>query len=302
MNIAIKNLLSLFVMSFISICALSAHAERYHIIAGSSDKGLHEIEKQNVHLGFSSILNEVLLTEDIRCTIKSYENIDELVTAMQKKEINAFFGSAIEYLDLEPYLIDTHLATAYFDNKLTSSVFLIVRKDSSYHKLEDLKGKTLALKKWYVGVGDISSYYLDTKLMEKQLPVTEHYFSEVLKAETTNRAIVDLFFNKVDAALVTEHQFNVATSLNPQLKKDTRILMASEPYIMLLVAMGKHTPSEFVQPIINSFLETANNPKGRAVLRLMKIERLGKVEVGMLDNVRELMHRHKTLKAKRAIK
>jgi len=293
----VKYLLQLFICGFISVCAVSAHAEKYHVIAGSSDKGLHEMEQQNVHLGFTNVLNEVLSTEDIRCSVKSYNNVAEMVNAMQKKEINAFFGSAIEYLDLEPYLLDTHLSSAYFGNNLTSKVLLLVGKDSNYHKLEDLKGKKIALKKWYAGVGDISTYYLDTKLMEKQLPVIEHYFSKVLETNTANRAVVDLFFNKVDAALVTEYQFNIATSLNPQLKKGIKILKASEPYLMLLVALAKDTPSELIQPIQTSFLETANNAKGRAVLRLMKIERLGKVEVGMLDNVRELMHQYKTLKA-----
>ena len=275
--------------------AVPAAAEPYHLIAGSSALGFLENEKQNVNLGFRSVFNEVLASENIKCDFKNFDNSDELASAIKNNQANAFFGSPLEFLKSEAYLRTTPIASSVFSNQLKLRILLVVRKDSGIDSLQQLKNKKLTTQKWLEL--DMGGLYLETLLLENKLPVTKNFFSEIQNTDTSNRALVDLFFKKTDATLINENQFDIAAELNPQLRMQTKILMASEPYLIFLAAMSKNTPEEEVGGIKKSLFSMHKTAKGRGVLNLMKIQKFQEISLNELDNVRALVAKNEKLKA-----
>lgn len=273
---------------------VSAQAEPYQFIVGSSALGLRENDKQTLNLGFKTVFNELLSTSDVKCNFQSFDSSEELAIAISKNQVNAFFGSPIEFLRSEPFLQSSPIASGVYGNQLKYKILLLVRKDSGISSLEQLQGKRLSTQKWVAR--DMEGLYLETLLLEHKLPITQNFFSQIQNNETTNSALVDLFFKKVDAALVNESQYEVAAELNPQLRAQTQILEASEPYIIFVTAFTKGMPEQKITDIKNSLFSVEKTSAGRNVLRLMKAQGFKEISVGELDNVRALIAKNKRLK------
>lgn len=290
-----KRFMCLWVLS--NLLFVSAQAEPYQLIAGSSALGLRENDKQTLNLGFKKVFNELLSSSDVTCDFQSFDSSEELAAAISKNQVNAFFGSPIEFLRSEPFLLSSPIASGVYGNQLKYKILLLVRKDSGIKALEQLQGKKLSTQKWVAR--DMEGLYLETLLLEHKLPTVKRFFSQIQNNETTNSALVDLFFKKVDAALVNESQYEVAAELNPQLRAQTQILEASEPYIIFVTAFTKSMPEQKITDIKNSLFSVEKTSAGRNVLRLMKAQGFQEISVTELDNVRALITKNQRLKTQK---
>jgi len=279
---------------FCSLLASAADSVPYTIIAGSSFIGTRENSKQNVHIGFSSVFNEMLSSENIKCEFRDFDSSEELAEALKKNQINSMFGSPLEFIKSESLLMSSPLVSGVISNQQKSKILLLVRKDSEISAIEQLKNKKIASQKWVIQ--DLGGLYLDTLLLEKKLPTADIYFSEIIKTQTSNAALVSLFFKKADVALLSESEFNIAAELNPQMRAQTRILIASEPYLVIVAALTKNTPADQTNAIKKNLLSIENTSKGKNILRLMKMDGLREINLTDLNNVRELVEKNKQLK------
>jgi hypothetical protein len=284
-----------FISAIFSLVTTTVSAEPYHLVAGSSALGFRENDKQNVNLGFNSAFNTLLSSENVKCDFKSFDSSEELAKAISKQQVNGFFGSPIEFLQSETYFLTNPLASGVFGQKLKSKILLVVRKDSGINSIEQLKGKKLSTQKSIAS--DVGGLYMETLFLEHQLPSMKNFFSEIQNSETSNTALVDLFFKKVDVTLMSETQFDIATELNPQLRAQTKILEASEPYLIFVAALSKNTPEQEVNGIKNSLFNVHKTAKGRNILNLMKMQGFQEIASTELDNVRALVEKNKRLKA-----
>lgn len=285
------------------LCCLmmsAAHAETYHLIAGSSVLGFRENDKQNVNIGFSTAFNEILSSENVKCDFKSTDTSEELYAAIQANQVNAFFGSPVEFIQAEQYFLDSPIASGIFANQLKYKNYLLVRKDSGINSITQLKSKRLVTTKWTTG--DLGGLYLETLLLENKQVLPKRFFSEILTPDTSNRALVDLFFKKADVALINENQFNIAAELNPQLRSNIKILSESEPYLIFVTALSKNTPAQEAEAIKNSLLTVHKTSKGRSVLNLLKLQGFQEISKTDLDNVRALIAKNKRLKAEQNVR
>lgn len=277
----------------ILVCSFS-FADTYHVIAGNSKLGYREKDQENVNLGFKSAFNTLLAQDEIQCDFKLFDSIDELTKAISNNQVNAFFGSPIEYLRTEDFFNKDALVSATFgDGKTKYKVLLLVSKDSKIQSLSELKDKRLSTNR--LSVHDIPGLYLETTLLEKGYGHMKQFFSEIIYTDTSNGALVNLFFDKADAVLVTEMQFNISVELNPQLRKQTLVIAESEPYINFVAALSKTTPQEQVKKINKGLLSVEKTAKGRHVLNLMSIKSFNGIADKEFNNLRNLMKKYQGL-------
>lgn len=290
------NKICVYFLIVISHLTSVAFADPYHLVAGSSALGLLENDKQNVTLGFSSAFNSMLGTLNVKCDFKSFDSSDELAKAIEQNQVNAFFGSPVEFLKAESYFLENPIASGIIGNQLKSRILLVVRAESEIKSLAQLRGKKLSIQKFIAN--DLGGLYLETLLLENKLPLIKNFFLETQSSETSNRALVDLFFKKVDATLLSENYFQIAVELNPQLLLQTRILVASEPYLIFVAALRKGTPPQEIDGIKNSLLNVNKTAKGKSILNLMKVQGFKEISLNDLSNVRDLIAKNQQLKLK----
>lgn len=292
-----RNLINIlvYVLALSGLVSTPLHAGPYHLIVGNSTLGLLENEKQNVNLGFNSAFNELLTSENVRCDFITYDSSAALALAIQNNQVNAFFGSPMEFLGSEQFLIAKPMVSGIVNKKLKGRVFLVARKESNINTLQQLKGARFSAQK--LAIDDVGGLFLETLLLENKLPPAKKLFLEVKEVDTSNQALIDLFFKKTDVTLVGETEFEIAAELNPQLRLQTKVIAASEPYLIFVTAARKGLPAEEFNSIKNALLNVNNTAKGRKVLSLMKVDGFQEVSLNDLENVRALISKHQRLKA-----
>lgn len=272
----------------------------FALVVGSSVIGTRENSKQDVHLGFNALFNSLLASENIQCEFKDFDKPDYLKEAIKNKEVNGMFGSPLEYIQSEVWLTNAYLMSGSIYHQYKSKILILVRKDSGINSIEQLNGKKIAAQ---IGViQDLGGLYLETSLLEKNLPLPSVYFSEIIKTDTSNVALVNLFFKKADVALMSESEFNVAAELNPQMRIQTRVIQASEPYITFVSATSKSVPTEKMEAIKKALLNVEKSNKGRSVLKLLKLDGFKIIGLNELENVRALVEKNRQLKAFKDVK
>ena len=278
-------------------CALviAADSTPYTLIVGSSVIGTRENAKQDVHLGFNTLFNGLLAVDNIRCEIVDFDNSDELFEALKKNEINSVLGSPLEFIKSESYLTKEYLISGLVSRHYKSRIIILVRKDSEINSIEQLKGKKIAVQR--AVIQDLGGLYLETLLLEKKLPAARMFFSEILKPDTSNVALINLFFKKVDMALMSESEFNIAAELNPQMRSQTKVIAASEPFVSFVAATAKIMPPEKMEAIKKSLLNVEKSSKGKNMLRLLKVDGFQVIDLNELASVRALIAKNVQLKS-----
>ena len=267
----------------------------YALVVGSSVIGTRENNKQDVHLGFNALFNSLLASENIQCEFKDFDKSEYLKESIKNKEVNGMFGSPLEYIQSEIWLTNTYLMSGFINDHYKSKILILVRKDSEINSIEQLKGKKITAQRGVIQ--DMGGLYLETILLEKKLPLPSVYFSEIIKTDTSNVALVNLFFNKADVALMSESEFNIAAELNPQMRIQTKVIQASEPYISFVSATSKSVPTEKMEAIKKALLNVEKSNKGRSVLKLLKLDGFKIIGLNELENVRALVEKNRQLKA-----
>lgn len=272
-----------------------AASEPFTLIVGSSVIGTRENSKQDVHLGFNALFNHMISEENIQSEFKDYDKSDLLMQALKNNEVNAMFGSPLEYIQSESWLFDGYLISGLIGKQYKSKMLILIRNDSEIKTIEQLKGKKIAVQRGVIQ--DLGGLYLETLLLEKNLALPAQYFSEIVKTDTSNVALVNLFFKKVDVALMSESEFNVAAELNPQMRLQIKAIESSDSYINFVAATTKAVPIDSREAIKNTILAIEKSAKGRNMLRLLKIDGFKLINLNELTSVRALVEKNKQLKA-----
>jgi ABC-type phosphate/phosphonate transport system substrate-binding protein len=297
-NIRMKSFLTkllLLVSALSSAMVAAADYSPYIVTVGSSIIGTRENSKQDVHLGFNSILDSLLAADNIKCEFKDFDKTEYLTEAIKKNEINSMFGSPLEFIKSESYLTSAYLMSGVIGSNYKSKIIILVRKDSGIDTIEQLNGRKIAAQSGVIQ--DLGGLYLETLLLEKRLPESHKFFSETMKTETSNIALVSLFFKKVDMALMSESEFNIAAELNPQMRLQTKVIAASEPYLTFVAATSKNMPADKMDAIKKGLLNVEKTSKGKSILRLLKVDGFQVIGLNELASVRELIAKNKQLNA-----
>lgn len=111
--------------------------------------------------------------------------------------------------------------------------------------------------------------------------------------DSPSKAILKVFFRQSDAALITKEAFILACELNPQLKKDIRVICESPPlipFIFILRPSAKADPDRMLLEKI--ILDIGNSKAGRQILMIIQSSNLVKKPVSILDTTYKFLNEH----------
>ncbi len=146
------------------------------------------------------------------------------------------------------------------------SLFLLVKTNSGYSSLKDLKGKVLALPQ--NKRSRLMEIWLDNILLKGRHGIYSKYFKTVQQASKGSNAVLDLFFGKIDACVVDEEVFQTMSELNPQLSKSIKILRRSKPLISTIVCLNRNLDKNIQEEVYNLAKHFTDNTKGKQLLKL----------------------------------
>lgn len=161
----------------------------------------------------------------------------------------------------------------YKDNNQNRFVILIKKENpaTSVHELKNLE----------VGIQqDDRIMHLYTKLNIPDAKIVDY--------KTRSKIVLDLFFSKLDVAIVPLRNFQLAVELNPQVGHNIKILQRTRYLSNGVGLFRKEFPKAQRENIYKKGLGIFNTEKGKQMMVVYKMETLVKTPVSSLQNAQKL--------------
>jgi ABC-type phosphate/phosphonate transport system substrate-binding protein len=151
--------------------------------------------------------------------------------------------------------------------------YLISRKDKGFDKLSDLQnGRIRILAR---NDGQTPSIWLEKLLRDKKLPKKDKFFKEISFDFVPTNVILPVYFNKLDAAIVTKASFELICELNPKLLKEFNILDISSTLLFGVMSFDNRNNDEEREKFVYNILTTMHNDvDGQQFLNLFSLEKI----------------------------
>lgn len=233
---------------------------------------------------------------DYKVKTETISSLPQLIKTINNNKLDVIYLPAWEYLAINE---KTHLEpalTASLQAKILESYVLLIRKDSGISNLKKLRNTNIIISKG--GKGKIALIWLNTHLLKNGLPESIDFFNNIKKVNRTSQAVLPVFFNQVNACIVTENSFNTMKELNPQIGKEIKILKNSPEFVFGIMCFRNEVGKNIKEVIIREALKLHEKPKGKQILTFFRVDRVIKFNESYLDSMKVLIKEYNALKLK----
>jgi len=145
---------------------------------------------------------------------------------------------------------------------------ILVRKDSDYETLDDLKGKILAT----TALGDDNIPFLNKVVFRGEIDVKTH-FGKMEIVDSANSAIMSVLYKQADAAAANYLNFVFLKELNPQVGKNLKTIFTSaETPLPGMVYFKDNVEMELVDKARSEMLIMHDHPVGSQTMLAFQVE------------------------------
>lgn len=151
--------------------------------------------------------------------------------------------------------------------------YLITKEDKGYKRLSDLKNCNLRILSRTDG--QTPSIWLEKLLRDSKLPKKDKFFKDITFDFVPSNVILPVFFNKLDAAIVTKASFDIMSELNPKIRKDIRIIEISKTLLYGILSFDKRNKDEEREKFVYDVLVTMHkDADGQQFLNLFSLDKI----------------------------
>lgn len=249
--------------------------------------------KKDVEIATGLLMEKVLVGIDIETDIKYYEDLNKMSQDMD--------NGHLEYISIPPlklikYFNLNNIEKAFGEgtsDKKALNLILLVRKDLNVNSWKGLKSKTILLDTNNL----LHKLYLDYSLLVADI----HTTVEPIHSWRYKRSILKLFFNKADAAVVTQRSYDLAIELNPQIAKKISILEVTDLSDIQLGFFRKNMKKSLKIKMIEAVKRFHTGVISRQVLDIYQTEKLVETDMSVLQPIQELQKKYEKLKQTKGI-
>lgn len=236
-----------------------------------------------------TFVQELQLPADMRPQIELHY-IEDMRSILAQGEsggydvLNVLTTDYLKYADHSYWLPLAVSATA---GHFPEAYLLLVRQESHLHQVADLRSRTLSL----FGGPDTCFSKLWLTVLFAEDP--DHYLKQILEKEKSPGVILDVFFKKADACVISENVYETLCALNPQLKNQLRIMQRSPGLIKGLLCLRRDFNSQYRSVLLKGLIQLGNS--GSQILKLFGQERLVPFARQQLTDLEALLHQSRKI-------
>lgn len=164
------------------------------------------------------------------------------------------------------------------EGKKSDYVLLIVRTDKNIGGIKDLHGKRLVIQ----DNNELADIFLDTLTLKALGQSYKNMGLSIQHQNKSNRIILDVFFDKADAAVIYRSSYEIMAELNPEITNKIKIL-AEYPIKSKNFSYFRHN-----YPLIMELNAVAmgfsKSARGKQILEVFKTPEIDYCNVADLDN------------------
>jgi len=241
------------------------------------------LEKRGVHLGSNP---------------RIYNTQAEMKQDLLAEQVDFLAMLTVDYLNFEN---DVNLSNLHFsmqNGAATEEYVLLIQRESGINDLAGLKDKSIVI---HTGFREnLGPVWFDTLLMQEGFDEASGHFRKIEFKENLLKAVLPVFFEKVDACLVTRNGIERMVEMNPQVSNKLRILASSEELIPSLFCVRSSYNSMLKNEFLSALHTLDDDLLGQQVLRMFQAEKLISGDGSDLTSTKQLIETHKKLKAERS--
>jgi phosphonate transport system substrate-binding protein len=222
---------------------------------------------------------------------KTYGEINELIGRGQIDL--AFICSGPYVTGRERYGLEL-LVTPQVQGSHFYQAYLIVNKDSPFHRFEDLKGRVFAFTDPDSNTGKLVPTYWLAQMGEQP----ETFFGKTIYTYSHDNSILAVARALVDGASVDGLIWEYYNHKNPTFTSKIRIIKKSEPYGIPPLVVSKYLPQELKEGIRELLFSMHQNPEGKRIIQKLMIDRFITPKEVWYDSIQRMKHNLSLLKEK----
>jgi phosphonate transport system substrate-binding protein len=246
--------------------------EPFSAVIGYSSSIFTHLVKENAQAAAKLWSNLVIRNNNGSAETRIFQNCSEMEKELKSGKIDMVILLSTEYLGLknrgllEPFFISAR------GEELYDTFILITRRDSGIHSVGDLRGKAFLQQSG--SHCEIHRLWFDMLMMKQGVHEPERFFSSLKEVVTPSQAVMPVFFKRADACILSRRSFDVMAELNPQLRKDLRIIEASTPVATGVICIRKGCDSRQRERLIEVLETLDRDVEGKQLLTLFRMSRL----------------------------
>jgi len=215
---------------------------------------------------------------------KTYGEVNEL---LGKGKIDlAFICSGPYAMGKEEYGFEL-LATPEVQGSHFYQSYLIVNKESSFHRFEDLRGRVFAFTDPDSNTGRLVPVYW--LMLMKARPET--FFRKTVYTYSHDNSILAVARALVDGACIDGLIWEYYALKNPIFTSRTRIIKKSEPYGIPPVVASGSLPSDLKERIRHLLFSMHQDPDGQKILKELMIDKFIMPQEEWYDSIRRMKNK-----------
>jgi hypothetical protein len=210
------------------------------IKAAAGHEVLFNSSVTDAEIVFKKVFNELLAEINESFTVKIYDNSEILIRDFKEGRLEVVVLDSLRFLELEDMIHPDGRFTVQLGPTPKQRYLILGRSSDKEITLSGLRNRKLSIARGHL----VGKRFLDVALLQQGLPISDRFFSKIEMKQSSNSAIIDLYFGNVDLVVVPEFGYELALELNPQIAKATTVLAKSEPMIHEIVGARLDFPHE----------------------------------------------------------
>lgn len=226
--------------------------------------------------------------------VEVISNAQEVRQRLEARAVDVLILDCVEFLELEGtgLLVPELVGNRANGERATYSYLVLVPAASPVGKLADLKGSRISY--FSRSQSKTSLAWLDVILAKERLGRAATYFGDSRYAAKPQDCVLPVFFNRLDACVVDEVNFELMREMNPQLGK-LRVVLRSPPLVEALIATTPADQHPYHTELMEAILKLHESVRGRQLLMVFNTGRLVRFTPGDLKAVRSLWAEYRQL-------
>lgn len=216
-----------------------------------------------------------------------------LTEALHGRRVDAVTLLTPQFLALEPSLRPESVYLSVNSGSIAERYVLLTHRATGLTNLPSLRGRRVVLQSKVRA--NLAPIWFETALAQASMEPNAVQARLGTSDDKPAKLVMDVFFQKVEACLVTSNVFALTCELNPQLRQKLQVIAISPelvPTVFFFRADYRSPLREELEPAILGLQQT---PAGQQVLTVFQTERMTKNPVSSLQSVSELLELHRQL-------
>ena len=252
---------------------------------------------KDAKIALTSWLSEMGEIYDVNITVEYYDSSKVLYEDFKKRKVDIIVLDTPFYFtnkkSIEKYANDSWSLS--IDGDKFSQFYLIGNKTKSLNGFEDLRNKTLALKK----EDEIVKYWLNMKSFKENKKHSEKMLKGIVEEKNDRRVLLSVFFGKSDFGIITKKAWEDLLVFNPAIKKRVEILEKSDKIFIPFIGLhSKWTHEETIRLFYEVSQNLSTLKGGEKLIDILKFNSVYKLDEKTISSLEKYFQKYFELENK----